>query len=372
MVLDGLRGTAALSVRMFHIWEMLVPDLAHNPMRHTFLAVDFFFLMSGFVLGHAYDARLAAPRGLREALDLPGFFKRRLMRLHPMVVISMVIGITLYLLDPYADEAQRIGEHLSLGRLVLCVGLSMLLLPTPPLPNTLGETHPVNGPSWTLFQEYIANMLYGLLGHRMGLRLHRALCVISALLLLWTAEHFGDLGHGWGWGDFWAAPVRLACPFLSGLLIYRLRLSLRLPQPFLVLSALLVGIFIAPPMGRFNGLFEAACVIVVFPLILAAGVGVAQLDGRPGRLCRLMGEISYPVYIVHYPFIYLFAHWNWRTHPAPLQLGAAVAGLFFGVVALAYALLRWYDQPVRAMLARNYLAASRLPRAEPAPGALES
>lgn len=364
-VLDGLRGTAALSVLLFHICEMLVPDVAHNPMRHTLLAVDFFFALSGFVLGHAYDRRRGARAGTPEALGLSGFFARRLIRLHPMVAAAMVIGLAGYLLDPFVGQSQQVGEKLSLGMLALTFGLSLLLLPTPCLPNYFGETHSMNGPSWTLFQEYIANLLYGLFGHRLRLRMHVFLCAASAVLLMLTAWRFGDLGHGWGWDDFWVAPVRLACPFLAGLLVYRMQWRLALPQPFLLLSLVLVAVFVAPVMGSWNGLFEAACVIFVFPLVLAGGLGVEQVPGRVGKLCRLVGELSYPVYIIHYPFIYLFAHWNWSTHPSSLSLGIAAVALVAGVIVLAFGLSRWYDQPLRAWLARRYLGARSTAHAAP-------
>ena len=90
-------------------------------------------------------------------------------------------------------------------------------------------------------------------------------------------------------------------------------------------------------------------------LVLAAGAGVAQVDGKIGALCRFMGELSYPVYIIHYPFIYLFAHWNWSTHPSPLLLKLVVTAVYLGIVILAYALLRWFDRPMRAWLAEKYL-----------------
>ena len=361
--LDGLRGTAALCVLMFHFWEMMVPDIAHNPMGHAFLAVDFFFALSGFVLGHAYDARLAPHAGAREALTLTGFFKRRLIRLHPMVLAALAISVTVYMLDPFVGDTQRIGEKISLAAFAGTIALSILLLPTPNVPNSFGETHSLNGPCWTLFQEYIANVLYGLFGHRLTRRLHVGLCVLSAAVLLWTAHHFNDLSHGWGWADFWAAPVRLACPFLAGLLVYRTGFRLHVPQPFVVLSLVLAAIFVAPQMGKANGLFEAACVIVVFPLVLAAGAGVTRAEGPIGALCRFMGELSYPVYVVHYAFVYLFAHWNWTTHPSPMRLALVAAGSQIGIVMLAYALLRWYDRPVRAWLTRKYAGQVQAPAA---------
>jgi len=351
--LDGLRGTAAFSVLLFHIWEMLVPDLARNPMPHTFLAVDFFFALSGFVLGHAYDSRMSAEgAGERKALTLGGFLKRRLIRLHPMVVVAMLIAVVVHLLDPFVGDSQQLGVKLPWLTLVMSLALSLLLLPSPQLPNTFGETHSLNGPSWTLLQEYIANLLYGLFGQKLRLGLHLFLCAASAVALIVTAQHFGNLGHGWGWTDYWAAPVRLACPFLMGLLISRLKLRLSLRYPFLILSGVLLAVFCAPIVGRWNGLFEAGCVIIVFPVVLAAATAGGEITGWQGRLCRFMGDLSYPLYIIHYPFIYLFAHWNWSTHPDPVRLGLVATALYFFVVALAYALTRWYDRPVRAWLTR--------------------
>lgn len=342
-VLDGLRGTAAFSVFAFHFLEMLVPSLEKNPMPHTFLAVDFFFALSGFVLGHAYDGRGLAPAQ---------FFARRLVRLHPMVVMAMTIGLLGYVLDPFVGNAQRV---LSPAMLLFTFVLSLLLLPAPTLPNYFGETHPVNGPAWTLSQEYAANLLFGLFAPRLGRRLHIFLCGASALALLWTAQKFGNLGYGWGWGHYWVAPVRLACPFLLGLLVYRMKLRMSVPAPFILLSMLLLAVFCAPTFGAANWLFEAACVILVFPLVLMAGAGSKQPEGTTDAVTRLVGELSYPVYIVHYPFIYLFAHWNWTTHPSRPVLAAVVVGLYCGVSLFALAVSRWYDRPVRAWLSRAVL-----------------
>jgi peptidoglycan/LPS O-acetylase OafA/YrhL len=351
-VLDGLRGTAAFSVFLFHVWELLVPSLEQNPMAHTFLAVDFFFALSGFVLGHAYDARLSPQAAPQYRLSTGGFFMRRLIRLHPMVIVAMIIGILGYLLDPFVGDAQRVGEKLSLGMLIVTFCLSLLLLPAPTLPNYFGETHSVNGPSWTLFQEYIANVLYALFAPHLGRKMHIVLCMISALALLLTAKHFGNLGYGWGWEHYWVAPIRLACPLLLGLLVYRMKLRISVPYSYAVLSLLLVAIFVVPVMGSINWLFEAACVIVVFPFVLMAGAGTQHVAGQGGSLCRLAGELSYPVYIIHYPFIYIFAHWNWATHPGKALLATVAVAMYCGVTLFAYVLSRWYDQPVRAWLSR--------------------
>ncbi|HZX28393.1 MAG TPA: acyltransferase [Telluria sp.] len=362
-VLDGLRGTAAFSVLVFHIWELIVPGPEQNPMGHTFLAVDFFFALSGFVLGHAYDDRLGPQAAPAQRMGSMDFVKRRLIRLHPMVLMAMLIGLVVYLCDPYASAGQGIGPKLSLGMLVLTFGLSLLLLPTPTLPDYFGETHSVNGPSWTLFQEYIANAWYARFGARLGRRSHLALIALAAAALLWTGHHFGNLGFGWGWGHAWVAPVRLACPFLLGLLVYRSGRRITLPQPFVLLSLALVAVFMSPFLGTLNWLYEAACVIVLFPLVLMAGAGTARARGWTGGLCRLAGELSYPVYIIHYPFLYVFAHWNWSTHPSQPVLAATACAIVGGVTLLAFLLSRYYDRPLRAWLARTCLepASARAP-----------
>jgi len=341
-----------------------VPGPEQNPMAHTFLAVDFFFALSGFVLGHAYDDRMAAQAPPEQRLGRVDFLKRRLIRLHPMVLVAMVLGLIVYVCDPYVGTAQDIGPKLSLGMLALTFGLSLLLLPTPTLPNYFGETHSVNGPSWTLFQEYIANVWYARFGARLGERALLFLIVAAAAALLWTARYFGNLGFGWGWGHAWVAPVRLACPFLLGLLVYRSGWRIKLPQSFVLLSLVLLAVFMAPLAGGgFNWLFESGCVIVLFPLVLMAGAGQARATGWTGGLCRLAGELSYPVYIIHYPFLYLFAYWNWSTHPSKPVLAATACATVGGVTLLAFLLSRYYDRPLRAWLARTCLepAPARVP-----------
>ena len=354
-VLDGMRGTAAISVVIFHILEMVTPDWEHNPLHHAYLAVDFFFALSGFVVAYAYDERMAKDAPPRIALSYWEFVKRRLIRLHPVVIIAAIAGLLGFLFDPNVGTAQAVGIAISPGKLALIFALSLFLLPTPTLPNTFGETHSLNGPSWTLFLEYIANALYGLFGHRLKPALHIVLCVAAAVGLTLTALHFNRLGWGWSWKTYWVAPIRLAYPFLIGMLLYRFHLKLRVPQPYLVCSVLLVGVFAIPVAGRLNGWYEAACVIFAFPVILLMGAGIDRMTGWLGRLCRFTGQLSYPLYIIHYPLIYMFGHWVWSTHPAQGTLRLVALALLATEISIATLLLYAYDLPVRAWLTRTFI-----------------
>jgi peptidoglycan/LPS O-acetylase OafA/YrhL len=362
-VLDGLRGTAALSVLLFHILEMTTPDVAQNPLRHAHLAVDFFFALSGFVLGHAYDARMSGAVVPGRRLDLKSFLLRRLIRLHPMVILSMIMGLLAFLFDPFVGSNTSTDSQAPLSLVALAFGLSLLLLPSPCLPNRFGETHSLNAPAWTLLQEYIASVVYGVLGQHLSRRALCGLCFVGAVALVLTALHFGNLSAGWAWSNFWAAPVRLLYPFCAGLLLYRLNLRIALAHSYLWLSLLLVALFAAPALGRFDALYEALCVVCAFPLVICLGAGIARLDGWIGRFCRLSGRLSYPVYIIHYPAIYLFAHWIWSTHPSDERLWLVASLLYAGVICVAWLLLRYYDEPLRAYLTRKLTAAAN----EPAP-----
>ena len=81
-ILDGLRGVAAIIVIIFHFFELYsFGNPAKQIVNHGYLAVDFFYVLSGFVIGYAYDDRW-------DRMSYWDFYKRRLIRLHPMVIIS--------------------------------------------------------------------------------------------------------------------------------------------------------------------------------------------------------------------------------------------------------------------------------------------
>src|SRR5690606_10793760 len=148
-ILDGLRGVAALAIVIFHFMEWIYPEISKNFIGHGFLAVDFFFCLSGFVIGYAYDDRLGK-MGVME------FFKSRLIRLHPLVVFGSVLGLLALLLDPFRivpDNATGIGE---LFLIFIC---SIFLIPLPVMEERFFNLFSLNAPAWSLFWEYVVNIL---------------------------------------------------------------------------------------------------------------------------------------------------------------------------------------------------------------------
>src|SRR5476651_2479928 len=158
-ILDGLRGVAALLVVAFHVLETYSGDRFHQIINHGYLAVDFFFLLSGFVVAYAYDDRW----GKMTQWD---FYKRRLIRLQPMVIIGTLIGAALFYFQ--AGPVFPLIAKTPVWEMLLVMLVGFTLIPLPISADIRGwqEMHPLNGPAWSLFFEYIANILYAVIVRR--------------------------------------------------------------------------------------------------------------------------------------------------------------------------------------------------------------
>ncbi|WP_372853637.1 acyltransferase family protein [Sphingomonas sp.] len=358
VILDGLRGVASLLVVVFHLFEAYA---GNNPQKqiinHGYLAVDFFFLLSGFVIAYAYDDRWGR-MGQWE------FYKRRLVRLQPMVVLGSVIGAALFLFQDWTIFPKIAGSSTWQVILVMLIGCTMIPLPKSADIRGWDETYPLNGPAWSLFYEYCANILYAVglrkLSNR-GLGVLVALSAVALLLLLVLGKR-GDLIGGWSLdaAGLTIGFTRVMFPFFAGVLLMRLGKRIRLPGAFWLCSLMLIVALSLPRFGGterlwVNGLYEAGCVIVLFPLIVAIGAGEKRIDGTSVRVARFFGDLSYPLYITHYPLIYIYTGWVIDRKVPPLQGALAGLGVFVVAVTLAYGSLKLFDEPVRRWLASRFL-----------------
>lgn len=365
-ILDGLRGVAALLVIWYHVFEGFATSPLDQRFNHGYLAVDFFFLLSGFVIGYAYDDRW------RGRMTLGAFFRRRLIRLHPMVVLAAVLGAVAFCLQ---GSVRWDGTPVAFPTVLAAMLLAMLLLPVAPGAGAEvrgnGEMFPLNGPSWSLFFEYIGNILYALVLRRLSTRALAALVALTgaglAAFAVGDLSGFGHLGVGWSLGDhnLLGGLLRLAFSFPAGLLLARIFRPVAVRGAFWICSAALVLLLAVPHAGGaealwLNGIYDSVCVLVCFPALLWLGASGRTTDRTSTGVCRFLGDISYPVYIIHYPSMYLFYAWLWRGEPIGFDRAWPVAaGLFAGNIVLAYGCLKLYDEPVRRWLARRFLDASK-------------
>ncbi|MCW1988413.1 UNVERIFIED_ORG: peptidoglycan/LPS O-acetylase OafA/YrhL [Sphingomonas sp. R1F5B] len=350
-VLDGLRGTAAMMVVLFHIQGITVLWQGDKVvLHHAPLAVDFFFALSGFVIGYAYDDRWGR-------MGVGQFLRLRLVRLHPLVILGVLLGFASYLLDPLGAPEQAIA----LSRVVVALVMGLALVPTWPLPNRWTDTHPLNGPCWSLLQEYLGNLAYALVLRHWSTRALGVLAVISGVGLAASGIALGSLDQGSYWETLWMAPVRLCFPFVTGLWLYRMRARLpRIRLGWPLLSAIMVGAMLLPiwpEVGgiKLNGVYEAACVIVLFPAIIVAGCHSAA-GPITGWLLRACGRLSYPIYITHFPFLYVWMNYVAKAHPTPERMLVIGLGLVPLLVAVAWLADVAWDRPIRGWLGRRLRA----------------
>ena len=422
LLLDGLRGAAALMVLWYHVFEgfAFAGGTAIETFNHGHLGVDFFFMLSGFVISYAYDDRWKTTRpqdhkttsqsavpepveGKRfdklsdqtnsqqstaNSLSIWSFFKRRLIRLHPMVVMGAVIGLITYLIQ---GGVQWDGTQVSFHWIMVALFLGMCLIPVyPGAPYDVrgnGEMYPLNGPSWSLFFEYVGNVLYALFIRRLSNKMLALLC--GATGLLWVAfvvfdvSTYDMIGIGWTLDavNFFGGLLRMLFPFTLGMLMARnFNKSPRrrdtktpsqsaVPEPvegkvrcfdklsdrtiFWISVVVLFVLFSMPYIPKtdsvsVNGIYELACIICVFPLIIWFGAAANITNAFTTKICKFLGDISYPLYIVHYPVMYLFYSWLIKNELYTLGETWQVVILVMAVnVALAYACLKLYDEPVR-------------------------
>jgi peptidoglycan/LPS O-acetylase OafA/YrhL len=337
IVLDGLRGVAALFVVIFHFSEMVIYDYSKLWIGHGFLAVDFFFCLSGFVMGYAYDDRI--PK-----IGLGKFFQARLIRLHPMVLFGAVLGLAAFYLNPFG-----ITPGYSTGKIALIFAASLLLIPYGAMPDRGRNLFGLNAPAWSLFWEYVANLIFGLVLYRIKRGALIALTIVAAALLCWVGYRAGNLPGGWSSTNFWDGGARVAFSFSAGLLIYRMGWRLRTRLGFLALSLLLVLALISP-YAKGGWIREAIIIIAGFPLIIALGAGAA-VTPRVQRLCKFSGDMSYPLYMTHYGVMWIWGDYAAKHHlVASTTLWTDIAIGVSTTVAFAWLILRFYDQPIRRYL----------------------
>ncbi|MCD8235482.1 MAG: acyltransferase [Prevotellaceae bacterium] len=366
-ILDGLRGVAAIIVVAFHLFETYSEGVPFQILNHGYLAVDFFFLLSGYVIGYAYDDRW-------NKMTTWTFLKRRFIRLHPMLVFGTLVGGALFYLGGDHPYFYHINDT-PWWSVVLCLCVCILMIPAPKYLDIRGGggLNPLNEATWSLSWEYFANVLYALVIRKLS---KKALCCcvalfgVATILLCFDIDVFGVLSMrnyasytvigGWSLtGDqLQIGFTRLLYPFFCGLLLSRAGKRITVKNGFWWCSLFVTALLVMPRVGGsnpenywMNGLYEAVCILILFPLIVVMGAGSNVTDKRSYAVCKFLGDISYPLYVTHYPLVYVQMSWAATHKDAPLGTHVLLAvGMFCLAIFIAYASLKVYDEPVREWL----------------------
>lgn len=366
-LLDGLRGVAAILVLFYHIFEgFAFAEITNGEgngiigtLNHGHIAVDFFFMLSGFVVSYAYDDRW------RE-MHLGEFFKRRLIRLHPMLIAGAIIGaITFFAVGCKTWN----GTVTPTVWVVTAMLLTMFMIPASPgTPYEVrgnGEMFPLNGPTWSLFFEYIGNIVYALVIRRLPTKVLVVLTLLLGIAHTWffvsDVSGYDMVGVGWtiDSANFCGGLVRMLFPFSVGILLSRKFKPRKIRGAFWICSLLLIMIFSMPYISKtnhisWNSLYEVFCIAIVFPIIVWLGACGQNEHRYTTRLNKLLGEISYPLYIVHYPIMYIFYAWLIEKRVYTFSETWIVSSIVVVVsILLAFLFLKFYDEPVRKLLSKK-------------------
>jgi len=341
LALDGLRGIAALAVMVMHKGRWFLDSGGF--LAHAYLAVDFFFMLSGFVIAAAYDRRLS------EGMTASRFIFLRWARLYPLILAGLLLGAACRLLVAAVDIP---GPPLWALPGSLIRGL--LLVPSLHLAPGEWGIYPLNGPTWSLFFELAANLAFVLVFRWLGPRALVAVVAAGVLLVVGLAFS-GGIDAGATPREFLGGFPRVTYGFFAGVLLNRLlrgRSDAPIAWALPVTAVALLAVFVVPGGRSWNPAFELACLLLLFPAMIVLAARAPVLGWR-APLCAVAGALSYPVYVLHIPvyglITVLVLKFGWSAdHLRPwLGLGAATI-----ILTVSWLALKLYDEPVRAWLVR--------------------
>jgi len=284
LTLDALRGAGAIAVMAGHAGIILG---AYMP-PFMYLAVDMFFVLSGFVLAHAYDGKFA------QGMSVAAFLKARVRRLYPIYLAGLVLGLV--------SVAFANTHALTPARAFLSFFFGLWALPSPPL-EPLGVLFPLNGPFWSLFFEFwVANLIFALFWRQLRGWMLALVILGSAAALAFLGLYFGTLDFGWTWHQLPGGMVRVCYSFFAGVALSRLhaRQTHRPGVPSWACLLIFCAIMLLPLPGFAKGPYEVAVVLLGFPALIYFGANAIE---RQPRIGKALGDASYAIYAVHRPLL---------------------------------------------------------------------
>lgn len=359
VTLDGLRGIAALAVITRHAGiyiesvsirpDIHMPQYFIGPFFESYLAVDFFFALSGFVLTHAYGERL---RGKMSAFE---FMKARIVRLYPLYAVALIWSALITL---------RLFFH----GFTTAIDFIFALLFLPSLASAT-SLYPFNEPAWSLFFELIANAGFGIMWRRVTARALLVIVAVAAAVLIISVltgmfgfgSEIGAMSAGKNWNSVGAGLARVAYSFFAGVLIYKIW-TLRKPpisiSPFIV-AAILCVVLASHPPDRYQAAFDLIATVIVFPLLIWFGASSA-VGGFIARAFSLLGAASFGVYVLQIPLYQLTAGLLGKIKPDSVHDLGWPWGVGFIVFVFIIALIldRYFDRPIRELISSRMLRPS--------------
>ncbi|MDB5851512.1 MAG: acyltransferase 3 family protein [Rhodoferax sp.] len=325
--LDAMRGLAAIAVVVLHAQHILLPGGT--------IAVDFFFALSGFVIARTYDSRFV--RGLSASR----FVGLRVVRLYPLYLAGLCFGVARIATSSF----QAVGTYSSWD-IVVTVLFGLAFLPSP----FMTELGPLNAPSWSLYMELLANVFYAFALARCRTIVLIAVMAVSGFGIAYGALVHGSADLGVVWSTAWGGVARVIFGFTLGMIVSRIHNRI-INGGWMCLApiAILFGAMFAPGLRGDRAVVDLVMIFTAVPAALWLGATL-NLPARLARPAAALGQISYPLYAIHFPVLL------W-LNAGPLALHRVRFSFWFttylvAVMALAWVLARSWDPVIRMHLKR--------------------
>lgn len=358
--LDMVRGLAALVVLIYHVDFMF--GLRHWLLSGGYLAVDLFFVLSGFVLSLTYGRSIADG-----SLGIRKYAVARIARLFPLFLATTCVGFFVMTARyrsnfGYFDTANLIKSALfNIAMMPSFVSLYNM---------TTATSFPFNAATWSIFFELVASFLFF---YFFGRASRITLIVVAALawvVLAITIGQIGTIDVGYASDNFFAGFPRVIFSFTVGVLIQRA--FARNPwqcRPWLFYALLAIWLMLVQLRVVFAApdVFDLLAVTIVLPGLVVVGAGVT-LTGRARAVAIFLGQTSYAVYLTQGSLIIAAAGASQFLLDRKIyELGSWVGFVFVPfVVAVSYLSYRYYELPARIML-RQFGDSKRLRSADSRP-----
>jgi len=262
--------------------------------------------------------------------------------LQPLVIIGSVLGLLTFLFDPYSNFYALYGFK----KTALIFIMSLFVIPYPVMPERFFNLFSLNAPVWSLFWEYIANAAYATVLFKASKKVLYPLVLLAAAGICYVGWHSGNLSGGWGAPNFFDGLARVSFSFLMGMLIYRSNWIIKNKLGLPGMSALLLLAFLMPYNDHWNWLTEPVLVIFYLPLLVSLGAG-ASLVSKHQNINKIFGDISYPLYMIHYPFVWIFLTYVAAEKPGIAHLSWVIPGSVILLISFAYLVFKFLDFPIR-------------------------
>lgn len=325
---DAMRGLAAIAVLLYHADSDFAPA--------GYLAVDVFFLLSGFVIARTYDPRFAA------GLSLPHFAVLRLIRFYPLYLLGLAIGLLRCVGQIALDRPDKMAS----GDAWVSAIFGLLFLPSP----ATSHIAPLNHPAWSLFFELAINLVYAAGVWRASLRVLAAATLACGVAFVLLSLSNGSVSMGFNWMTVPGGAARVGFAFGLGALISRLhRHPVSSSWRSVIVPIVLVAVLVLPVAPAHRVLHELLVAGVVAPVLLWIGASCnppARLEGTSA----LLGDVSYAVYAIHFPLMWMFGY---AARKAGWGASIWVPACVVFILVLAWASDRVWDRPIRAWLGRR-------------------